>query len=86
MAFKTPTAVAGTILKVFRVLNETCAINLFSFYLKSIFFFQELHPQYKDHPKFRNYAFDVREFMRLVEQAVIKVRQSIDDYKKHHNS
>ncbi|KAL9989375.1 hypothetical protein ACROYT_G003919 [Oculina patagonica] len=47
---------------------------------------EELHAQYRDHPKFRNYAFDVREFMRLVEQAVMKVRQSIDEYNKHQSS
>lgn len=47
---------------------------------------EELHPQYSDHPKFRNYAFDVREFMRLVERTVKKVRQSIDEYSKKHGS
>ena len=47
--------------------------------------FQELHPQYSDHPKFRNYAFDVREFMRLVEQAVFKVKRSLEDYRKQYN-
>lgn len=48
--------------------------------------FQELHPRYSDHPKFRNYAFDVREFMRLVERTVKKVRQSIDEYTKKRGS
>lgn len=46
---------------------------------------EELHPQYSDHPKFRNYAFDVREFMRLVEQAVLKVKRSLEDYRKQYN-
>lgn len=46
---------------------------------------EELHPRYGDNPKFRNYAFDVREFMRLVEQAVIKVRRSIEEHRKEHN-
>ncbi|RMX60630.1 hypothetical protein pdam_00013756 [Pocillopora damicornis] len=47
---------------------------------------EELHPRYSDHPKFRNYAFDVREFMRLVERTVKKVRQSIDEYTKKRGS
>lgn len=46
---------------------------------------EELHPRYGDNPKFRNYAFDVREFMRLLEQAVIKVRRSIEEHRKEHN-
>ena len=49
-------------------------------------FYQELHHRYGDNPKFRNYAFEVREFMRLVEQAVIKVRRSLQEYRKQINS
>lgn len=38
---------------------------------------KELHPRYKDHAKFRNYAFDVTEFMRLVDGAVEIVKKNI---------
>lgn len=46
------------------------------------FSFQEVHPEYSDHTKFTNYAFDVCEFTTRMDQVVIKVKQSLEDYKK----
>ncbi|XP_031561885.1 EGF domain-specific O-linked N-acetylglucosamine transferase-like [Actinia tenebrosa] len=44
---------------------------------------EELHPRYPEHPKFRNYEFDVTEFKRLLMTAVNQVRRNLSQLPRH---
>jgi hypothetical protein len=47
----------------------------------SFSFFQNIDPKYGENMKFRNFAFDVKEFMRIISHMVEQVRKNLREYK-----